>query len=300
MNWDDVRIFLAIARAQSLRGAARSLALNHATVGRRLSSLEASLDTRLFERGLDGLSLTQAGEDLLAGAERIEDDIAGVSERVSGLESVPAGLVRLSLPPALMRLFVCRELVAIAERYPSIELDVRLTDEFTDLNRRDADISLRMAHEVHDDVVGRRLLRYSVAVYAAPDYLARRGGGGDEGLAWIGWEADERHPSWTRATPFADAPVRHRLFGHIPQMQAAKAGLGLTMLPCFLGDLEPGLVRAPGCQPAPDRSIWLLLHRSLGRTARVRVLVDHIAEALLGHRALFEGSEGPRLVTGEL
>tara|TARA_R110002167_G_scaffold33186_1_gene106716 strand:+ start:1485 stop:2366 length:882 start_codon:yes stop_codon:yes gene_type:complete len=285
IDWDDVRVFLAIARSGTLRGAARLLAVNHATVRRRLEQLERRLDTALFVRRRDGLDRTQAGDELLLSAETVEDSLLAVQERVTGRESAPAGLVRISVPPALMRSFLPHELVAFCALYPEIELDIVVTNEFANLGWREADLSLRMAHEVDEDVVGRRLLQYNKAVYAAPGYVEAAG----TGPIWLGWSEADRDQAWTRDTPFPAAPIRHRLFGHTAQIEAAKAGLGLTMLPCFLGDPEAGLVRVPGSTPKPDRSIWLLLHRRLSRTARVRVCVDFLAAAVRRQRALFEG-----------
>lgn len=286
IDWDDLRVFLALARAGTLRGAARALGVNHATVTRRLGQLEAGLETRLFDRRPDGLVPTQAGEDLLVSARRVEQEMQVAHDRLAGHDLTPAGLVRLSLPPALMQGLLAAELATFCRQFPRIELDIDLTDRFSDLNWREADVSLRMAHEVEDDVVGRRLLRYAKSVYAAPGYLDATP---RDRLTWIGWGPDEPHPQWTRDTPFADVPVRHRLFGHVAQVQAAKAGLGLSMLPCFVGDPEAGLVRATDAAPAADRSIWLLLHRALHRTARVRALVDFLAAAVARHRGVFLG-----------
>lgn len=284
IDWDDVRVFLALARAGSLRGAARMLGVNHATVRRSLEALESRLDTRLFLRRPDGLERTQAGDELLGTAEETEDAMLAVQERITGRESAPAGLVRLSVPPALMHSFLPAALADFCAVYPDIELEIIQTDEFANFGWREADLSLRMAFTVDDDVAGRRLLQYCKAVYAAPGYLAR-----DRRPTWLGWGDDELHPAWVRDTPFPDAPVRHQLFGHVAQIEAARAGLGLTMLPCFLGDGDPGLARVPGSRPRPDRSLWLLLHRSLTRTARVRACVDFLAAVVESDRDLFAG-----------
>jgi DNA-binding transcriptional LysR family regulator len=189
-----------------------------------------------------------------------------------------------------MRSPLARDLADFCRLYQQIELDIVLTDSFSDLNWREADVSVRMAFDVSDDVVGRRLLQYGKAVYAAPGYLESTPRGA---LIWIGWGPDDPHPAWTRDTPFPDVPVRHRLFGHTAQIEAARAGLGLTMLPCFLGDSDPGLRRVPGSDPIPDRSLWLLLHHALHRTARVRALVDFLADAVHRHRAVFAGVGAP-------
>jgi len=286
INWDDLRVFLAVAREGSLRGAARALAVNHATVTRRLGTLESGLNTRLFDRLPEGFKPTQAGEDLLGTAERMEDEMAAAERQVAGRDADPAGLLRLSLPPALMQSFLAPELVAFTEAYPKIDIAIDCTDSFLDLTRREADVSIRMTHEVTDDVVGRRLIRYAKAIYAAPSYLKARK---KKDWRWIGWDEEEKSPGWVKQTPFPDCPVRHRLFGHLPQREAAKAGLGLTMLPCFVGDMEPGLARVPRSAPTMDRSLWILLHGDLRKTARVRALVDFMAEAILKHRPLLEG-----------
>ena len=123
-DWDDLRVFLAVARNGSLRGGARALGITHATARRRIVQLESRLDTHLFIRRPDGLNRTQAGDDLLGAAEGMEDALLAARERVTGRESAPAGLVRISVPPALMRSFLPPHLTDFAARYPDIELDL--------------------------------------------------------------------------------------------------------------------------------------------------------------------------------
>ena len=293
IDWDDLRVFLAVHRAGTLRGAARALGVNHATVTRRLALLEDGLDTRLFDRRPDGLVASQAGEDLLGAAERVENELTAVQRRVGGRDHSLHGLVRISVPPAMLRSFLARELVAFAKAHPGIELEVDAAHSYSDLARREADVAIRMADEVTEDVVGLRVIRYRKAVYASPGYLATAGDGRafDPAVhSWIGWGEDQPYPSWTRDTPFPDLPVRHRLFSNILQLEAAREGLGLTLLPCFLGEAEPGVVRVPGTATLDGKSIWLLHHRDLGRTARVRTLIDHLAPAIRRHRRLIEGA----------
>ncbi len=297
IDWDDLRVFLAVSRAGSLRGAARALHLNHATVNRRLKALEAGFGSKLFDRARDGLAPTQAGEDLLASAERVEDELFAARRGIAGRDAGLGGAVRVSLPHAIMRGFLAADLRAFSDLYPGIDLDLDLTDRFSDLRRLEADVSIRMAHEVTDDVVGRRLVRYSKTIYAAAD-VARRldpaSGARNEGPAWIGWHGGDGDTSWVRATPYPGLPVRHNLPNHALQIELARAGAGLSMLPCFLGDREPGLVRVPGAVPEPDRSIWLLSRAELRRTARVRAFIDFTTAAILDRRDLLEGRGGGR------
>jgi DNA-binding transcriptional LysR family regulator len=291
-DWDDLQVFLAVARAGSLRGAARSLGMNHATVTRRLKALEGALGTTLFDRTPDALVLTQPGEAMLGPAERIEGEVLAAERAIAGRDADPEGVLRVSMPWAVMHGFLAEAVARFTRRYPAIELDIELTDAFSDLSRREADVSIRMAHEVTDNVVGRRLMRYATCVYAAPKVaraLGRPASDASRGVAWIGWGGEGPKPSWTRDTPFPALPARHRMATHALQLEAAKAGLGLTLLPCFLGDREPGLVRAPSAKPVPDRSLWLLLHEDLRKAARVRVFVDFMAEAIGEARPLLEG-----------
>jgi DNA-binding transcriptional LysR family regulator len=294
IDWDDLKIFLAIARTRSLRGAARLLGLNHATVARRLAALESALAARLFERSPDGLAPTPAGEALVGPAERVEEQLLVAERRIAGRDAALSGRLRLSLPYALMRGFLAEDLAAFAARFPGIELAVELTDSFSDLARREADVSIRMAHEAAADgeVVRRRLLRYAKAAYGAPALLESfdpQAPLATAGACWLGWHPGEGYATWPRDTAFPTLPVRHQLASHALQIEAAEAGLGLALLPCFLGDRVPGLARVSGDAPVLDRSLWLLLHDDLRHTARVRAFVDFVAPRILARWPLLEG-----------
>ncbi len=292
IDWNDLRMFLGVFRAGSLRGAARALHLNHATVNRRLKALEAGFGSRLFDRTPDGFAPTQAGGDLLEYAERIEDELFQAQQKIAGRDTELSGELTVSLPFAILRGFLAPDLRAFSELYPGINLNLELTDRFSDLVRLEADVSVRMAHDVSDDVVGRRLIQYAKAIYAAPEIaegLKSSSGMPSENQCWIGWHDGDSENAWVRGTPYPNLPVRHNLPNHALQLEMARAGSGLSMLPCFLGDGDPGLLRVPGTAPVADRAIWLLLRPDLRRTARVRAFVDFIAPAILAHRELLEG-----------
>ena len=292
IDWDDLQVFLAVFRSGSLRGAARMLRLNHATVNRRLKALEAGLGSRLFDRTRDGFAPTQAGEELLDPAERVEDELFKAQRHIAGRDADLSGDVKVSLPYAIMKGFLADDLSEFSRLYPGVDLDLDLTDRMSDLARLEADVSIRMALEVTDDVVGRRLIQYSKSIYAAPR-VARRldtASPAPDGIpSWLGWHGGDGDNTWARRTPYPSQPVRHNLPNYALQLEAARAGMGLAMLPCFMGDRERGLVRVPGAVPIPDRSLWLLSRADLRRTARVRAFVDFIAAAILDHRALLEG-----------
>lgn len=286
-DWDHLRIFLACQRAGSLRGAAEALGVNHATVNRAIAALEDRLGTRIFERGAAGLSLTQPGEALVPHAEEMERQSLIIGRRLSGLDATPSGRVRVSCPPALAQGLLAPLLAKFSAAFPEINIEVIGTNRIVDLGRHEADVSIRVAHEVADDVVGRRLIRYVVAAFATPDYLAAHPdlvATGGRGAHWIGFS---RKAGWIASSPLPEARQRHLLPEVHMQIEAAAHGAGLAYLPAFLGDADPRLTRVPGLDVQPDRSIWLLLHGDLRRTARVRAFVDFMASEVLRDKARF-------------
>jgi len=291
LDWDDLRVVTAIHHAGSLRGAARAMGVNHATVNRRLTHLETALGARLFDRRPEGYVLSQAGEDILAVAEKTAAELLAVERRIGGRDDAPYGTVRLNIPPAMLNSFLPDILTDFTRAHPEIELDVDASHSFTDLARRQADVTLRMDSGIADDVVARKVIDYAKAVYAAPAVAAEVGRNGVDPARhfWIGWGTDFPYRGFPAGTPFPDLPVRHAIFSNALQMGTAKAGLGLTLLPCFLGDTDPDLVRVPGTGLLPGKSLWLLFHGDLRRTARIRALVDFLVPAIKSHRRLIEG-----------
>jgi len=281
-DWDDIKYFLAVAQEGSLRAGAEALQANHATVSRRLAGLETAVDARLFDRTKSGLILTQLGEELLPHAIRVEEELATASRVVAGRDTRPAGPIYVSIPPFMAISSIADDFVEFSRQYEDIDIHLQVTNTFADFDRREADVSLRYADEVTQDVVGRRLVRCSKAVYCATDYAKQIKDNGGDGLTWIGWnepEGDTTAP-WVKKSPYPKAKIRHRIFEGVPQTTLAAAGAGLTMLPCFVGDRFPGIVRAPFQKLVADRSLWLLLHSDLRKTARIRLFVDFLADRI--------------------
>ncbi|WP_299613576.1 LysR family transcriptional regulator [uncultured Tateyamaria sp.] len=287
MNWDQMRVLLAIHRAGSLRGAATDLNVNHATVARALQGAEGSLGTRLFDRSARGLTLTQPGEMLLPHAEEMERRMLEVQRRLTGLDSVPSGTVRVSLPPSFGHKFFVSILAEFTAQYPDIRVDVVATNKISDLSRQEADVSVRAANKIDDDLVGRRVVDYVNAAFATPDYIAAHPDLVEtqgQGAHWIGWGGDD---SWIAQTPLPKAQPRHKLPEIFMQTEAAAAGLGMAWVPAFLADPHPDLVRVPEVPTGPGRGVWILLHGDLRRSARVRAFVDFVAAWITARRSLF-------------
>ncbi len=290
MNWDNLRIFLAVAREKSVRGAAADLGVSHSTISRRIDAFEQDLGVRLFERLPDGYVLTPFGEDMLQTARRLEDSVNGLERRVLGQDARLRGDLRVTMPDLLAAKLLMPDLVAFGEDYPDINLEVAISYTPFDLRRREADVAIRITRDPPEPLVGRKIITYARATYASRDYLARHDVEREpEKTAWIGWDDRSRHPRWVRDSAYPNAPVRGRLNNALVQLAAAKAGMGLAMLPCFMGDTEHDLLRVPPGRPEPAWDIWILTHEDLRATARVRAFMDYMAEAFLGHRDLLEG-----------
>jgi len=289
LNWDDLKYFLAVARTGTLRGGADSIGVNHTTLARRVDIMEERVGSRLFDRSKSGLVLTQLGEDLLPYAERVEDEMTAASRVIVGRDALPKGTIYVSMPHGLAMTSIMDDLALFAERYPEISLNLTFTNDVVDLTRREADVSLRVAHEVTEDVVGRRLVQMSQAAYCTKDYARNVRNNGGEGLSLIGFlEPDSATTAqWVKDSFFPKATLRHRVSEIVPLITLAAAGLGMAYLACNLGDRHPGLIRAPFQKPLPYRSLWLLLHRDLKNTARVRLFVDFLAKQIKSRRNEF-------------
>lgn len=181
------------------------------------------------------------------------------------------------------------DLSRFADLYPDIHLNMTFSNDVADLTRREADVSLRVAHKVTDDVVGRKLVQMSQAAYCTREYAKRVRDNEGEGLSLIGWHEpeDQVTAKWVQDSYYPKAQLKHRVSELVPLITLAASGLGMAYLACNLGDRHPDLIRAPFQKPLPYRSLWLLLHRDLRNTARVRLFVDYLADQVKARRNEF-------------
>ena len=286
----DLRTLLAIAREGSLAGAARSLRVNHSTVFRRLGAIEARLGARLFERQGGSYVTTAAGEDLLRTAERVEAEVEALERRLSGQDLRLTGSLRLTAPDDLAELLVMPLLAEFATRYPEITVELVVDNRMLNLTRREADVALRPTRQPPETLAGRRVAGIASAVYGAAGAAA--GKAGDIGQRWIAWEEGGGPAPVARwiAEHVDRHAIGYRSNSMLNQANAARAGLGLAVLPCFLGDGDPRLQRVGEPLPELATELWLLTHPDLQRTARIRALLDLLYDALRSQRAAFEAS----------
>lgn len=292
-DWDDLRHVLAIARSGSIRGAARELGVNHGTVLQRLNQVEEALGTRLFGRTKKGMIATEAGEELARHAAEMDLAFRTATLSAAGRDAELRGPVRVSIPFALCPAGIGSALATFSERYPLIEIELEITDRFTRFADLEADLSVRLAFAVDDDAIGQRVLQYHKTVYATPETCAKLQE--DPGtVRWLGWDKEDEVSGWTEETGITGLAIAHKCPEHRSQIEIARHGPYLTLLPCFLGDCTEGLVRVPGARLIQDRSIWLLYRAGLRTSARVRALHGALRAHFLENRDFFAGTAGIR------
>ena len=293
IDWDDVRLFLELARRGSARGAGQALGLSHSTVVRRVERLEAGLGARLFDRDFTGYRPTPAGQTLLDSALKAEEAIITADRQLHGRDASLSGEITLTMPDVLAYHFLMPELVTFTERYPEIDLKMLISYDIFDLARREADIALRVYFDNRmppDDLVGRKLETVWSCYYASGTYLAQHDLDTREPTArWIGWGDDEPFPEWVRSSPFPHIPAYGYLNNAMLQARAVQCGFGLGTLPCFVGDALPGVVRIPGCEPYSNYELWMLTHPDLRDTARHRVFREFIANLFKDRQETIRG-----------
>ena len=291
LDWDDLRVVLAVAREGSLSGAARHLRVTHSTVFRRLAVIEQTLGVRFFERFRDGYATTPAGEAAALLAERLADQIAELERRLSGQDMRPSGTIRIATADTIWPL-VCRHVPEFRARHPEIVPEFTIANAMANLTRREADMAIRPVPEPPEHLVARRIAGIAHALYASPEYLARSNTPELDGQDWIALE-DTVAPTvigrWLRQY-VRSHKVALTVDALTSLRDAARVGLGLAVLPCYLGDADEGLRRVAGATPdLPRSALWLLTHDDLRRTARVRAAMDFFAATLSRDRPLLEG-----------
>jgi DNA-binding transcriptional LysR family regulator len=287
MHWDDLRIFLAVAREGSISAAAARLDVQHSTVSRRLRALEQRLGTRLVERKASGYELTDAGEELRLSASKIEAEILGFEGAMGGQERSVAGELRVTAINNMASSVLMPIFAAFSEAHPRIKLHIQVSNKFVRLAEREADVAIRLTNTPQDTLIGVRLATVSSAVYGSKKYCARLRQRGDR-PAWLGIECCGYHMSWTKA---ACPDERHGFFvdDTLLTLAALREHQGLAFLPCFMGDSDPVLERFAAPDPQHDLGLWLLYHRDLRRAERVRRFRSHMIDEVAKIADLFEG-----------
>jgi DNA-binding transcriptional LysR family regulator len=297
MIWDDLRLVLAVGRERTLSRAARTLGVNHSTVFRRIGQIEARLGVRLFERHRDGYTPTAAGEEAVRLGEQLEGQIDSLERQLAGRDTRPSGTLRVTTTDTLLVGVLGAPLAAFARAHPAIALEIAVANPLLSLSKRDADVAIRPVASPPETLVGRRLCAIASAIYGPCDYLQAAPALEDLGAhRWIAPDDSLAHlgsARWLRETLPGVRPAL-RVNTLLGMAVAARAGVGLAILPCFLGDPAVELQRLGPPLDALTSALWLLTHRDLRHVARVRAFLDFMDGALRPLRPLLEGGADVR------
>jgi len=290
MNWDDLRFVAAVARHGSLLRAARELGVEHTTVGRRVDAAERALGSKLFARSTGGLVLTAEGQGLLEPLQRVEDAVGALERRASAEGGALSGNVKVTSPETFGIAWLAPRLATFARQHPGLAIALDPTGKVADLARREAEVAVRLVRSKDASLVVRRLADIGHGLYAAKSYLARypvrtpadlrerpllTSVPSDEETRWVTALAGGSRPMFTCVLAAGLAA-------------AARAGAGVAVLPHYLGAADPELEHVP-MPDEPRDTLWLVVHRDLRATPRVRAVLDFLVAACQRERVSLRG-----------
>ncbi|WP_017967103.1 LysR family transcriptional regulator [Rhizobium leguminosarum] len=292
MNWDDVRIFLAVARTGQILAASKRLGLNHATLSRRLTSLEEALKTRLFIRRTNGCELTAEGEVFLASAERMETEMLAAQASLGHTDTAIAGTVRVGAPDGFGVSFLAPRMGRLIERHPELKIQLVPVPRSFSLSQREADIAITLERPDQGRLVSSKLTDYTLGLYVSRDYLTSQGAPGDI-------DALKAHPRigyvedliFTASLNFSGEVMRSwdasfEISTAIGQTEAVRSGAGIGILHDYIARQYPELQRI-----LPDISIrrayWTTYHETARDLMRVRSVADFLQELVSAERHIF-------------
>jgi DNA-binding transcriptional LysR family regulator len=299
MDWNDLKCFTVLAATGTLSAAARRLKVDHSTVARRIATLEEHLGARLFDRMPRGYVLTPDGERLVEQAMRVEEEVFALERLAQEREGAASGTVRISAPPGFAGHFLALRLAALRDRHPAIHIELSGDMGTANLSRREADVALRLARPDGNSLVVRRVGSVGFGLFCAPAYAVSKP---REEWDFLGYEESQDHvpqQKWLHGFSGGKSLV-FRSNDLASLMNAARAGMGVTVLPFFMGPVQAGLVQIEtNSELAPQsRDLWMVAHSDVRRSPAVRIVMDHLADLIDRDRAFLEGTSQP--ISGHL
>jgi DNA-binding transcriptional LysR family regulator len=292
MNWDDVRLFLAVARSGQILSASRRLAINHATLGRRITALEDDLRTRLLIRRTNGCTLTAEGEAFFHAAERMEAQMLEAQARTGRIDAAIAGTVRIGAPDGFGVSFLASRLGRLTRRHPDLRIQLVPVPRSFSLSQREADIAITIDRPEQGRLVSSKLTDYTLGLYASRPYLAQFGEPATiealAGHARIGYVEDlifspsldytgEIMRNWN---------ARFEISSAIGQTEAVRSGAGIGILHDYVARQYPELVRVLP-QAGIRRSYWTTYHETTRDLLRLKTVVAFLRELVEEEKEIF-------------
>jgi len=296
IDWDDVRYFLAVARGGSVRAAAERLEVNHSTVLRRIAQLEERLGAQMFEKLPSGYQLTAAGEEVLDLADQMEASSHQLETRVFGRDQSVRGLLKVTMAPTVATHLLMPDVADFARLHPDIEMEILSSGELANLTNREADVAIRVVYDRKTlplNLHGLKGPEVFGGVYISRNRLKAWRAGATDPLRWI-VISSHGIPDWASEGEICVTGVPLRTTDGGAQIVAARQGLGITTLPCFVGDADPELVRVPGTDLHKYGTLWLLTQGETRKTKRVRLFTEFVSRRLAVYAPLLAGLSAPR------
>ncbi len=276
-SWDDLRTVLCLVRGTSLANAAGALGVNYTTVARRVRRVEDMLGQKLFDRLADGYQPTQAGQMVAEHAARMEDDANALLRQLQGRDTTLRGPLTITAPQLLIAHVLAPVIDQFCATYPEVELHVRATNDLLDLNRREADLAIRISRDPGDSLKGLRLTPQQSASFATAAWADRIAADPQGMIDWVVYAAYMDVPRNVDPA-YPNHRIRMTFDDMVAIRAAAQAGLGVARMPLFLGRAS-GLVQVPVLPPQPYAEIWAVAHPDVWPAAKVKafrdVLVPH-------------------------
>jgi DNA-binding transcriptional LysR family regulator len=293
LNWDDLRLFLTASRDRSFVAVGRRMQIDQTTVARRLSALEETVGSQLFQRSPRGITLTEAGTALVAHAERMETEVMAASARLEEREGEITGTVRLATPEAFGTFLVAPNATRLHARHPDLQLELVPESRAVSLSSREADLAVALNRPPRGRLVAWKLIDYRLGLYGAADYLAAH-------PPILDLSAARAHPFVWYIDEMIDIPEL-RYFDQIvagsatafrsssiaAQHEAVANGLGLGILHAFAADADSRLLRVLPKSVQVTRGYWLVVHKDQQRLPRVRAVIDFLTDLVARNRRRF-------------
>jgi DNA-binding transcriptional LysR family regulator len=281
-DWDDIQAFLAISRAGRLTAAAQQMGVDHSTLSRRVTALEAALGVRLFDRRSVGFVLTPEGERVLSDAEAMESLAMRMRHRLEDASVGLTGSVRVGTPEGFGTYFLAPRIARISAAHPQLEIELIANPRMFSLSKREADLAVSMTRPAQGRVYAHKLTDYALGIYGSRAYIEAHAPitSRHDVLAhpWIGYVEDQMWSAELNYLPQISTSLLPtvRISNVISQMAAVTGGAGLGVLPCFMARTDPNLVRVLAGEIELSRAYWLVTHAETRDVARVRLLADFI------------------------
>jgi DNA-binding transcriptional LysR family regulator len=282
-DWEDLRHFVTLAREGSLSAAARVLGVDHATVARRVAALEAETGMKLVDRRARSYALTETGRRVAATAAPMEDAAFAVERAAQAAKPGLRGDVAISSPPSFTNALIAPQLFHLRQRHPGIRLTLIGEKRTASLNRREADIAVRLTRSTETGLIARKVGRFGFSLYGSPQYLKETPPSAFAFVAYDKSMDDSPQQAWLKTTAAGREIVLYSSDLE-NQAAAARSGVGLVALPHFVGDPDPRLQRYEVDSAAPHRDVWLIVHRDLRNAPVVRAVLEFLTECLKGLR----------------